>query len=322
MRGIITIIALLVVGIVPLAAQQTPQYTLYMLNKFGINPAYAGLDQSLSVTGVYREQWVDLPGSPVTQHFNLHLPSYFLGGGLGLEVENERLGAEEHFAASLSYANHLILRNRNIISIGVSGGIVQKALDGSLLRTPDGVYEGPTINHNDDLLPDGRLSATGATFGAGIYFQGESFETGLSVDHIAESSTAFSLFDYKLRRTFSYFATYGFDVGRKFRFSPSVLVKSIIEQTQMDFSALVQYNDNLFAGVTFRGYSAPSIDALAIFGGFKINEKFTVAYGYDITLSSLSDVSRGSHEVLLNYNLGKPLNKGKLPPIIYNPRFR
>ena len=321
MRGYITILAL-ILGATSLFGQQTPQYSLYMLNKFGFNPAYAGLDQSISATGVYREQWVDLPGSPISQHFNVHLPSYFLGGGIGLEIENERYGAEDHFAASLTYAKHLVLSNRNILSVGVSGGIVQKALDGSLLRTPDGVYEGPTINHNDQLLPDSRISAMGPTFGAGVYYQGESFETGLSVEHLAESATAFELFDYRLSRTFTYFAAYNFDVGRKFNISPSVLVKSIIDQTQMDFSARVQYNDNLFLGASFRGYNAPSIDALAIFGGFRINEKFTVAYAYDVTLSSLSDVSRGSHEVMINYNLGKPLNKGKLPPIIYNPRFR
>jgi hypothetical protein len=32
-------------------------------------------------------------------------------------------------------------------------------------------------------------------------------------------------------------------------------------------------------------------------------------------------VQTGSHEILLQYNLGQSFGKGKLPPIIYNPRF-
>ena len=55
-------------------------------------------------------------------------------------------------------------------------------------------------------------------------------------------------------------------------------------------------------------------------GGFKLSEKITLAYAYDLTLSELSQVSNGSHEIMINYNLGKALGKGKPPRIIYNPR--
>ena len=59
-----------------------------------------------------------------------------------------------------------------------------------------------------------------------------------------------------------------------------------------------------------------------ILAGIKLNEKITLAYSYDLTLSTLREVSDGSHEILINYNLGKPVGKGKMPPVIYNPRFR
>ena len=65
-------------------AQQPAQYSLYNLNKFNFNPAYAGLDNSLSVTGVYRSQWVGLPGKPVTQNINAHMPLYFFKWRSGL----------------------------------------------------------------------------------------------------------------------------------------------------------------------------------------------------------------------------------------------
>jgi hypothetical protein len=32
-------------------------------------------------------------------------------------------------------------------------------------------------------------------------------------------------------------------------------------------------------------------------------------------------VNRGSHELMLRYSLNKPVGRGTLPPVIYNPRF-
>ncbi|MFQ5447342.1 MAG: type IX secretion system membrane protein PorP/SprF, partial [Saprospiraceae bacterium] len=60
--------------------------------------------------------------------------------------------------------------------------------------------------------------------------------------------------------------------------------------------------------------------AIAVLAGFKLSESIKLAYAYDFTLSNLSTVSSGSHEIMLNYNLGKPIGKGRPPKIIYNPR--
>jgi hypothetical protein len=45
-----------------------------------------------------------------------------------------------------------------------------------------------------------------------------------------------------------------------------------------------------------------------------------LGYSYDLTRSSLNTVSNGSHELLLRYQLDKPVGQGQPPPIIYNPR--
>jgi len=99
------------------------------------------------------------------------------------------------------------------------------------------------------------------------------------------------------------------------------LVKSNISQTQIDFSVIVKYNDNIFLGTSFRGYNSDNTDALVLMTGIKLSEKIRLAYAYDLSLSSLNTVNSGSHEILLNYNLGKPIGKGKPPRVIYNPRF-
>ena len=45
-------------------AQQYPVFTQYYFNELVINPAYAGSQVQLSLTAMYRNQWVNFPGAP------------------------------------------------------------------------------------------------------------------------------------------------------------------------------------------------------------------------------------------------------------------
>ncbi|MEO1258975.1 MAG: type IX secretion system membrane protein PorP/SprF [Bacteroidota bacterium] len=326
MKKIITILFLATFAYTGLA-QQAPQYSMYMWNKFAFNPAYAGLDNSLSITGVYRNQWVNLPGNPTSQHVNAHMPLYIAGGGIGIAFENETLGSWTHTSATASYNYQLVIGNSGVLSLGLSAGFIQREFDGTKARTPGGEFQpDPTdpnsvyIGHNDPILPFSVESGNAPTFNAGAFYQGEKLEVGISVTNIAENEISLSSLSFLPERTYYFYTGYNLDMGRKVQLTPSVLVKSDVYQTQMDFSLVARYNENIFAGASFRGYDSNSQDAVAIIGGIKLNENFTLGYSYDLTLSNLSNTSSGTHELLLNYNLGKPIGKGKPPIIIYNPR--
>ena len=84
---------------------------------------------------------------------------------------------------------------------------------------------------------------------------------------------------------------------------------------------MLRWRENIFAGASFRGFGNNSKDAAMLIAGLKLNEKTTLAYAFDVPLSPLNTVNRGSHELLLRYSLNKPIGIGKLPPVIYNPRF-
>lgn len=306
-----------------LAAQQTPQYSLYMLNQFGQNPAYAGLDNTLSATGVYRTQWVGLAGAPVTQIVNAHMPLNFISSGVGIQVENDVTGASQRTGVSLSYSYQLEINRSSRLSIGINGGLIQQSLDGAQLRTPQGTYE-PDQNiiiHNDNLLPVGLVSTNLPSFAAGIFYQAEKLEIGLGVLNLQEPTANFTDLSLKLRRSYYLSASYNIELSRTLILKPSVQVKSDVVQTQIEASTLVRYKDNFFLGASYRGFTTQSQDALVALGGFKLNDKWTIGYAYDITLSALKTVNNGSHEILLNYNFGKPIGQGVPPKIIYNPRY-
>ena len=56
-------------------AQQDPQFTQYMFNPVYFNVAAVGNEQAWVSTVNIRNQWVNLPGAPVSQSLTSHLPT-------------------------------------------------------------------------------------------------------------------------------------------------------------------------------------------------------------------------------------------------------
>ncbi|WP_116126623.1 type IX secretion system membrane protein PorP/SprF [Lewinella sp. IMCC34183] len=303
-------------------AQQLAQYSLYWLDPVQFNPAYAGLDNSLSVTGTYRTQWTGLDGQPSGQRISAHLPVYFLSSGFGVEAERDQLGARSlnRFGATWNYQ---LVTPTAVWSVGLSGRYFQMGLDGAALRTPEGDYSEPNIViHNDGLLPSGNESAGTFTLAAGLYYQAERLEGGVSVRNLTESVLSFPGLDYVLGRQYHAFVRTRLDVLRSWEVMPMLFAVSNGVQHQLSAGAIARYDENVFAGAAYRGYNNQTTDAIVLMAGVNLSDKITLAYAFDLTLSDLQTVQNGSHEITLKYNLQQRIGAGVPPPIIFNPRTK
>lgn len=304
-------------------AQQPAQFSLFMLNPYGENPAAGGLEKTLVATGGFRSQWVGLQGSPQTQYINVSLPLSIISSGMGIQVMNESIGARSGLTAKLSY-NYIKKMGDAQLSIGVAGGIIQGTIDGSKLRTPSGDYNQGVIDHQDKILNTASLNGIVPTFDAGIFLKAEKFDVGIFSGNLTEpvlSLAGQKVTEVSLKRHYSAFAATRFNLSSSLSLHPSVMFRSDGVQNQAEFSTFVRYNDNFFLGGAFRGFSKKTQDAATVYGGFRLNSKIMLAYAYDITISALKNATQGGHEIVLQYNLGKEFGRGKLPPIIYSPRF-
>ena len=303
-------------------AQQFAQYSMPWRDVVQFNPAYAGLDNSLSITGAYRTQWAGLDGQPVGQRLSAHLPVYYLSSGFGLEVEFDEIGARRLSSFGASY-NYQLVRGASVWSLGLSARMLQLNLDGNRLRTPDGLYEdGATVVHNDDLLPTGAVTNSSLALGAGLYYQSEGLEGGLSVRNLNGATINFPGVDYLLRREYHAYLRLKLDLLRTWEIFPLAYAVSDGTQHQVQVGANFRYRENVFIGAAYRGYSALTSDAVVLTGGLSINEKLTLAYAYDVTLSALRTEQSGSHEISLNYNLRTRIGAGVPPPVIFYPRTK
>ena len=299
-------------------AQQSVQWTQYILNQYAINPAYAGLDRSLSISAGIRSQWSQFPGSPKTQIINGHLPLYFLSGAGGFTILNDELGAFKRTSATVSY-NFVLNSPIGLISGGFRVGGQQISLNNEALITPDGFYDDNLIDHNDPRLLSANLDGFAPIWSLGAYYAGESLELGITLDNVGNTGEAGSS-TFNEKAVVSLFGSYQFPLTDVLALEPNILFRSDGTQSQLDFGTLAYYNQ-FIAGISLRGYNVNTIDAVGVLAGIRVSNNVRVSYSFDVGLSELRRYHDGTHEFLINYNLNKPIRTGELPRIIYNPRY-
>ena len=92
-----------------LQAQQYPVFSQYYFNELVINPAYAGSHVQLSATAMYRNQWVNFPGSPKTYNFSTHTSLMKNKIGVGIMFNHDEIGSykNNHVYGYYAYKIHL-----------------------------------------------------------------------------------------------------------------------------------------------------------------------------------------------------------------------
>lgn len=299
-------------------SQQLPQYTQYMINKYGQNPAYGGLERSLSVFTSFRDQNDAFPGNPQTFYAGTDMPFYLWNGALGFTFYNQKTGAFSNTDLKFSY-NYVTGTRAGFLSFGARVGVNFLSVNGSSILTPDGNYEG-VINHNDPVLDPAAFNGLGLSWEAGAYFMGSRVEGGLVVHDLPTHSYGVGDASYSKAFSVSLFGQYKITILDNIKLYPSMMVRADAAVVQTDIGCVGYYRDEIIGGLNFRGFSPGSIDALGIIVGTGIGKNYRLIYSYDIGLSGLRKYHQGSHEITLSYNLKKLIGMGLPPRIIYNPR--
>ena len=306
-----------------LSAQQGFQSSLFFGHRYLLNPAYAGFDRSLSITAGYRSQWEGVSGQPVNQIITAQMPLYILQGGVGMTFENEYIGAERNLRLSLSY-NYIYENSWGFISGGIKAGVIQKRLDGTLLRTPQGTYEGNIVDHQDHALDAAVASGLAPNVGLGVYIISNLGEFGISIDQLSAGKLKLdntAATKVNVQPQINLYAEYYWPVLERLSLYPSALIKSDFLQTQADVVMQAAFDDRYYAGLGWRGWNAHSFDAAVIHLGLRLDHHWKVYYAYDVPITGIGGVGNGSHELIINYNLNKRVGLGLPPKTIYNPLY-
>lgn len=320
-----TFLVSIIIGFVAsnmLSAQSEPQFTQHMFNRYLFNPAYAGSVDALEISALHRSQYVSLASRFIaTQGVNINIPVYAISSGIGITVINDIAGYQRATYVAFNYDYRKNFKWGKM-GVGIGVGVIQTSIAGDKLRSPDGTYSSGVI-HNDNLLPNNLQQGIAPDFSFGLYFNNEKYYAGASINHIILSSATIKAEGGNSKLNFSrnlfFTGGYDFKVLNKLNIMPSVILKTDLKKAQMDVSATFTIINNIITGISFRGYSKKTFDAMGLFLGLKY-KGFQLVYSYDANLSYLTKFNTGSHEISLSYRY--PLKKKESKGYYYhNPRY-
>lgn len=301
-------------------AQQDKMFSQYMFNMMAINPAYAGSRDVLSMTALYRAQWIGIEGAPQTATFTADMPINRERVGLGLQLSNDKVGLINQTGAYLSYAFRLKLGERSTLALGLQGGAMSYRANytEALLAPGGGGPVDPAFTQNvSKILPN---------FGTGVYLSNDRGYIGVSVPYLLKSKltdfeSANGVNRSTLRRTA--YATAGFVIGLSptIKIKPSFLAKYAEgAPLGLDGNVNIWFNDRLAIGTSFRknqyyAWTNDSNDAIVGLVELQITDQIRFGYAYDRTLNNLKNYGPSSHEFMIRYEFG--FGKSK----ILTPRY-
>ncbi|MBL4745780.1 MAG: type IX secretion system membrane protein PorP/SprF [Flavobacteriaceae bacterium] len=288
------ILTTLILSFCDVISQQDAQYTQYMYNTVGINPAYAGSRGTTSILALHRSQWVGIEGAPETQTFSIHTPFSKSKIGLGLSFVNDKLGVvtEQYLNIDISYT--IPVSEKGKLAFGIKGVLNMLNVDFTKL----------TIDDESDPYSSNIDNRFTPNFGVGLYFYTPNYYIGLSVPNILESEhykDGSPLISNLAKERMNYYLIggYVFQITTNMKLKPALLTKYVAgAPLQIDLSLNALFHEKFRIGLAYR-WSA----ALSAMTGFQINENLLIGYAYDWDTTDLVSFDSGSHEVFLRVEL-------------------
>ncbi|MBD1259560.1 type IX secretion system membrane protein PorP/SprF [Maribacter polysiphoniae] len=282
--------------------QKEPQYTQYMYNIGSFNPAYVGTVETPEIIGLYRAQWLDIPGAPRTMRFGVNVPFSNEKNGLGFNVVSDQLGPFTQTYVDVAYSYQVNVSDDTKLSFGLDVG-------GSFLNVD--FNKGDFEIENEPLLNEQTVNKFYPTIGAGAFLYSDNWYAGLSIPNFLTNGIygdeVAVLVEDKVQ--FNFIGGYVFDLSKTLKLKPAFMVNYLQgAPVNINISSNFLINDKVTLGASYRVDNA--VSALA---GFQVSSSMFVGYSYDYNTNGLGEYNNGSHEVILKFYLGKGNNRSREP---------
>lgn len=293
------LIFILVASFSTTLAQLDPVYSQYMFNPAIMNPAYAGIYDMASATGVYRNQFLGLNsgGKPETMTFNAHSSLPLDKMGAGITLIRDKVGINTTTSVELLYSYRLIL-GENRLSFGMNVGFDNYVSDPSQGLNPK--------SDNDPLYNPDKVSSWNPAFGFGAMYLAENYFVGVSTPSLVKQEISSNGVTNKLQNR-HFYATGGYIIklANELVIKPSVLVRYVSGTVSMDLNGSILMYQNLWAGVSIRN----AAEVVVLMAQLQATDALKLGVSMDLASGTIKEIAGGggvfrpvAYEFMANIN--------------------
>jgi len=282
------------------AYSQDPHFSQFYSNPLALNPAFAGSAGCSRVALNYRSQWAKLSGGGY-KTFSVSYDQFTckVNGGIGFNYMYDAAFDElcTHYA-NVFYSYNIKCSENFLIKPAINIGMGRKSIDESKLTPAISFPNNPRYYFNA---------------GAGVLIVYKNLIGGVAFDHLFEPNVSFSSTSH-LPMKFTAHASFQFDIKDKIKITPLVIF-----QKQQMFEAIIP---SVLFNIWYIKFGAGlrtgfhNSDSFIYMLGFQ-NNKMSIGYSYDYTISKLSNATGGSHEIstVFKFNCKNKTDKFFIPQL-------
>jgi type IX secretion system PorP/SprF family membrane protein len=293
-------------------SSQDATFTQFYANPLYLNPAFAGTHLAPRATFNYRNQWPGIPGTFVTSAFSYDQQVNSLHGGVGIMFVNDQMASSlQSNRISAIYSYQIKLSRKFSLRAGFESTFWQKKLNYNELTFGDMIdpIRGFVYQTGDVFTENGTRS--GMDFSTGLLGFSEKFYIGFAAHHLTQPDESL-LTNNKSLLQMKYTGHFGFHLPLNLNSSivseeESTISPNVLYRRQGDFE---QINLGLYIqkGPYVGGLWYRNNDAIIVLFGYELG-LVKIGYSYDVTISSLSMATSGSHEISLQINFQSKTKK-------------
>ncbi|MCP4456605.1 MAG: type IX secretion system membrane protein PorP/SprF [Cytophagales bacterium] len=300
-------------------AAQDPQFSQYYAAPMYLNPGLVGINQKGSFGVNYRNQWPNIQANFETYSFYVdnHFEDIYSSFGIIFTTDREGIVGLQSNTIGLQYAYQVELTPQWTFRPGVEVAYFIRDLNFSKLTFGDQFDQNGLVNPVSAETLNTGLKAKFFNISFGGIFYTPYMWVGGAVHHITEPNQSLVGGDAKLPRRSSIHGGYRIPFGsisaksaastdsRERSITPTFNYRSQGNFDQLDLGAFVTL-DPLLLGVWYRGIPVRKIDGVAnsesiIFMVGLQQERTTIGYSFDYTISDLGIGTGGAHEISFTY---------------------
>jgi type IX secretion system PorP/SprF family membrane protein len=277
-----------------LFAQQDILMTHFMFDKLRINPAITGVDEGVSSSMIYRNQWDKVAGAPNTAIFNCEMNlNKNAVGGAGISFYHDAIGPIRQNRLLLNYSYPFQIGEVGVLHAGIGIGLLNFGLDPNWIPPTSTVDASlPTASSGNNM--DGNF---------GLYYKSfKGYYVGLSSAHLNKPTIHASNFTYERH----YFLNAGHRLvnilGPKKDIEFQFLLMSDLIKHVGDINVRYTHANIFYAGLTVR-----TTNTYCMMAGFYPLKNITLGYSFDLNANSILSASNGTHEIVIRYRYIAPI---------------
>ena len=303
-------VAVLLLSSVSFVRGQDPQFTQFFANPLYIAPSYAGASQGHRAVLSYRDQWSMVPNMyrQLSVSYDVNIASLRSGFGIFALGDLAGDGLLGTIVAGLVYSYSVEMTSTWSFRPGIGLYYMQRGVNYDRLVFGDQLNTIPTSLTSIQL--QGHSTVFDIDVSASILFHSLNSWVGFTMDHVLRPKN--SLYDKTQRMAFKYtlFGGHRFVINQLYRrgVDQSVTIAGTLRNQQKYFQVDIGgywFRYPLLIGVWYRGLpflkqTYFGSDAVSFMAGCRF-DSFQVVYSYDLTVSTFTPSTGGSHEISLTY---------------------